>query len=211
MPPLCCARANLGFLLLINMKKILLTLVLFSALLARGAGYSGFEAVQTIQSGFVMEKHLSIAARPLVSKGKFYFERPGFLRWEYTSPFPSGIMLDGKKAFSWSAGKVKDVSSEPFAAVMARQIYMFVSMDLAKISAAYNTEEKDNVLTLTPKDASSAQAVAAIKLFINDARNALTKVEMHEKRGDKTIINFTGVVLDAPIPAAVKTPYDEEK
>ncbi|WP_428898335.1 Outer membrane lipoprotein-sorting protein [Parelusimicrobium proximum] len=195
------------------MKKII-CLFLFSfiacAAYSAEADYSYFAEVNTIESGFTMEKHLSIASKPLISKGKFYFERPGFLRWEYASPFPSGILLSGSKAWSWKGAgdkkDVKDVSSQPFAKIMAQQIYMFVSMDVEAIGAGYRVEESAKGITLSPKDNSPKQTIDKIALHFNAARNAVTKVEMIEKAGDKTVITFTDTKLNAPIPEEVKKP-----
>jgi outer membrane lipoprotein carrier protein len=194
------------------MKK-LFTLLFFSliSVAAIAADYSKFAGVKTITSDFDMERHLAeLALKPLISKGKFYFERPGFLRWEYNMPFVSGILLDGGKAYSWKQAatkkEVKDISAQPFAKIMARQIYIFVSMDIEEISVRYNAQETESGLDLLPKDTSAGQSIERIKLRFNKTGDAVEKVEMLEKNGDKTIINFTSTILNAPIPAEVKKP-----
>ncbi|MDR0646514.1 MAG: outer membrane lipoprotein carrier protein LolA [Elusimicrobiota bacterium] len=172
--------------------------------------YAKFTEIKTIESDFTMYKHLSIAQRPLVSKGKFYFERPGFLKWVYTSPFPSGIILDGKKAWSWrgegSEKQIRNISSQPFAKIMARQIYIFVSLDLEQIGARYNMEELKNGIILRPKDNSAKQTMDMIKLHFSPEQDAVEKVEMIEKSGDKTVIDFTNVNLNSHIPQEAKEP-----
>jgi outer membrane lipoprotein carrier protein len=187
--------------------------VIFILILASflyGGDYAAFTAVKTISSDFTLEKHLAIAVNPLISKGKFYFENPGFLRWEYTTPFPSGVILDGKKAFSWTGSGskkvIKNISSQPLAKGMAVQLYMFVSMDMAEISARYIVRERDTGVTLLPKDQSHKQTLAEIDLTFNAAKNAVTKVEMKEKSGDRTVIYFTSTALDTGVPPESKNP-----
>ena len=46
-------------------------------------------AITSVQAEFVQEKHLPILAKPLVSKGVFYYQVPGSMRWEYQSPLRS--------------------------------------------------------------------------------------------------------------------------
>ena len=69
------------------MKYIVICLIFF---LLSGYSYSfqtdNFSKVESISSDFVMEKHLSIAQKPLISKGHFYFKKSGFLYWAYSSP-----------------------------------------------------------------------------------------------------------------------------
>ena len=49
--------------------------------------------INTIRADFVQEKHLQILSRPLISKGVFYYEAPGSLRWEYQSPIKSILLM----------------------------------------------------------------------------------------------------------------------
>lgn len=51
------------------------------------------EQINTIRADFVQEKHLQILLRPLISKGVFYYEAPGSLRWEYQSPIKSILLM----------------------------------------------------------------------------------------------------------------------
>ena len=38
---------------------------------------------------------------PVVSTGRFYYEKPDKLRWEFISPDPSGFLVNGKLAKQW--------------------------------------------------------------------------------------------------------------
>ncbi|MDR0735070.1 MAG: outer membrane lipoprotein carrier protein LolA [Elusimicrobiota bacterium] len=177
------------------------------------AAYAKFAAVRTISSDFTMERRLSIARKPLLSAGHFYFERPGFLRWEYKEPFAHGIILNNGKAFSWRGGakaggkkEIKDISAEPLAKAAARQVYIFVAMDIKEISARYNIAPFENGLSLLPKDNSASQAVEKINLYFNAAGDAVKKAEMLDKSGDSTIITFSATELNGPIPTSAREP-----
>ena len=50
-----------------------------------------------MQAVFTQEKHLRILARPLISRGTLLFQAPQSLRWEYTDPMHSVLLLhDGQ-------------------------------------------------------------------------------------------------------------------
>ncbi|MDR0953132.1 MAG: outer membrane lipoprotein carrier protein LolA [Elusimicrobiota bacterium] len=193
------------------MKKIFFIIIsMFFAASLFAANYSAFSEVKTISSDFIMQRYVSIAKKPLTSLGKFYFERPGFLRWEYTKPFAHGILLDGKKAYSWKQigdkKETQDISKQSFAKIMAKQIYIFVSMETEEISKIYNIEERADGIDLLPKDNSDKQTVKRIKLFFNKNKNAVVRVEIYDKSGDKTIISFTNTLLNHATPPNVLKP-----
>ena len=57
----------------------------------------GAETVKSIRADFIQEKHMKILTRPFVSKGILLYRVPGGLRWEYTEPVKSVLlMFDGR-------------------------------------------------------------------------------------------------------------------
>ena len=57
--------------------------------------------LQTISSDFTQEKHVSMLKDPLVSSGRFVYEKPDRLYWEITKPSPAGFVVRGGKARRW--------------------------------------------------------------------------------------------------------------
>ena len=116
-----------------------------------------------------MEKHLSIAQKPLISKGHFYFKNSGFLYWSYNSPFVSGYLLEDSKVYSWkyigTKKKVEDITKQTYAKRMVEFIYMFLSMDMEKISKVYSVQESENSLELYPKKNVKGNTLEKIKLY----------------------------------------------
>src|SRR5271169_2018000 len=55
----------------------------------------GSKDISSVEADFVQKKNMEILARPLVSKGKFYFQIPGSVRWEYKSPVQSILLVHG--------------------------------------------------------------------------------------------------------------------
>ena len=62
------------------------------------------EQVRSIRARFVQKKHLPILARPFVSEGRFYFQAPGSVRWEYAKPVPSILLVHQGRARRYVRG-----------------------------------------------------------------------------------------------------------
>jgi Outer membrane lipoprotein-sorting protein len=192
------------------MRKIFalaVSLFIFSFSFAQSApkrDMSEFAAVRTIESGFKMSKHISIAQNPLESEGKFYFQNPGSLRWEYSNPYNYGFIIHDGKTVSWQEkdgkAEVRDISSQPAAKEMAQQLYIFVSMDMEKISKFYRTESFDGGIVLYPKNNSKKQMINDIKIYFSEKITAVREVVISERSGDKTVITFSDTKIDGLLP-----------
>ena len=196
------------------MKYIVICLIFF---LLSGYSYSfqtdNFSKVESISSDFVMEKHLSIAQKPLISKGHFYFKRSGFLYWAYSSPFVFGYLLEDNKVWLWkyigSKKKVEDVTKQSYAGKMIEYIYMFLSMDIKKISQTYELKEQENSLELYPKN-SKNNTLEKIKLYLDSDKTVVTEVDITDKSGDNTIIKFNNSLINKDIPLNIRDVISEK-
>ena len=192
------------------MKKFLTTLIyifIFSNVFAQTADNKTlpeFAAVNTIESKFTISKYLSIADKPLISGGRFYFQRPDKLYWEYEMPYSYGFLIFGDRVSSWEEkdGKreVKDITKHPAAKEMAAQLHTFVSMDMDKISKIYEIEYIEDGIILYPKNKSKKQMVRDIKIYFAKDIIAVREVVISERAGDKTIIIFTDTKIDETLP-----------
>ena len=197
------------------MKYILICLTIF---LFSVSSYSfqteNFSKVENISSDFVMEKQLSIAQKPLISKGHFYFKNSGFLYWSYTSPFVSGYLLEDSKVYSWkyigSKKKVEDITKQTYAKRMVEFIYMFLSMDMEKISKVYNVQESENGLELYPKKNVKGNTLEKIKLYFDSENSVVTEADIIDKSGDNTIIKFNNSLINTDIPSNLRDIISEK-
>ena len=53
------------------------------------------QQMQSIEANFVQTRTLKILTRPIVSRGVLLYRRPADLRWEYTSPVKSVLVMKG--------------------------------------------------------------------------------------------------------------------
>ena len=197
------------------MKYILICLtILLLSVSAYSFQTDNFSKVENISSDFVMEKHLSIAQKPLISKGHFYFKNSGFLYWSYSSPFVSGYLMEDSKVYSWkyigSKKKVEDITKQTYAKRMVEFIYMFLSMDMEKISQVYDIKESENSLELYPKKNIKGNTLEKIKLSFDLENSVVTEADIIDKSGDNTIIKFNNSLINTDIPLNLRDIISEK-
>src|SRR5438874_11849964 len=54
--------------------------------------------VETLAGEFTQKNRVKLFKQELASKGRLYFKKPRQIRWEYTAPDPSVMILDGNQA-----------------------------------------------------------------------------------------------------------------
>ena len=140
--------------------------------------------VDAISADFVQEKHLPILAKPLVSRGRLFYRRPDALRWEYTSPVKSVLLMhdgDARRFVQSDQGLVEDAS-------VRLQAMQFV---MPEISGWLGGRFQDNPLfdaslhgankiLLVPKDAGMARFIQRIELLLSDRPGVIEQVLIFE-------------------------------
>ena len=89
-------------------RYILFTIycLLFTVLAAQGLSEqkiiekmaSAAEKIKTVECNFTQTKQSKMLSKPQMSEGKMFCQQPDKLRWEYTSPRASTLVLEGTEA-----------------------------------------------------------------------------------------------------------------
>lgn len=157
-----------------------------------------FAAVQTIQSNFTQEKHLSLLTAPVISKGTFAFTKtPSRLRWENTEPFQNGFLLLENETFRLEKGLKKPIK-HAMASQVATQMKMWLTFDLAALSKAHTLDFFDGGVRLTPKKENGIFIEITV-WFSKQNPQALEKIRLNETNGDYTLLTFTNTKINEPI------------
>jgi outer membrane lipoprotein-sorting protein len=158
----------------------------------------------SVSAEFSQEKHMKILSRPLVSTGKFYYQSPGSLRWEYQSPIRSILLVhngEAKRYIQKEGGMTEDTGPQ----------LQTMGMVLQEISRYLNGRFDDNPsfsarmepgrrVVLTPKEASLSQLIAHIDLDLSDQVGLINAVTIYESQDSFTKMTFHNAVLDQKIP-----------
>lgn len=164
-------------------------------------------SVTSIASDFIQEKHLPILVRPLVSKGAFYYQQPGSLRWEYQSPIKSILLMDKGEASRFLGsddGYVEDAGQ-------GMDAMQFVMPEITGwMSGRFNTNplfdarlEPGDKIVLTPKSKSFARMIQKIVLILSARPGVIHAVVIYESEDAFTRIIFSNPSLNRRLPDGI--------
>ena len=125
-------------------------------------------AIVSIQADFVQTKHSALFCEPQVSTGHMIYRSPDYIQWAYSTPQTVIWEMDGEQS------NVKP------------QIKQLLRMIMASI-AGQNAEN-------TRMQRETKRLFRSVNVIMNEDIQVARRVEMVEKNGDTTIIEFKNVV-----------------
>lgn len=155
------------------------------ALLGRATG---------LEAEFREEKHLSLLAVPLQSRGKLYFLPPGHLTRVIEAPEPATLTISPKelRLQNRDGTEVVDLQrSDKVRTFVAALVQVFAADRLGlekSFTLDYRLAEADRAawtLVLTPRGKPLDQLLARLEL--HGRGEAIVRIEMHEPGGDRTV------------------------
>jgi outer membrane lipoprotein carrier protein len=176
-----------------------------TAVLLRSLESAG-RALKTMKASFVETKVLVLLNEKQETTGDVLLQVPGRLRWNYTAPQPSAMVIkDGrfsryipksKQVFRGQAKGEADllVGFGPGAAGLGKKYEVtLVGEEAVEGTPTY-------VMDLKPRpDQASAGLFSGIRLWVDKSRFIPVQTRLTEPTGDHTTIRFTGVVLNGPV------------
>ena len=162
-------------------------------------------SMQTMQCRFVQSKTMAMLAEPSVSEGKMYFSSPDRLRWEYLTPYPFALVVNGDRIV-----KVTDGKTEVLDGNSGRMYQGIVSMIMGSASGKklFDTSAFDIVLydegtcwkaEMTPKRRDMRRMFNQLVFHFDKKSQVIDHVEFMEPKGDKTEIRFEEIRLNEKI------------
>jgi len=166
--------------------------------------------VETLSGEFTQRNRVKLFKHELTSKGRLFFRKPRQIRWEYISPDPSVMILDGQKAMLTTPGaapQVFDLDKDATMRAVFDQLLTWLGPgSLAAVRNDYELSAGGTAtapaLTLTPKPASAiGRAFLRIELRLDPKSWLLKSILLVEKNGDEKEITFTKLARNAALPA----------
>ena len=159
--------------------------------------------IQTISARFIQEKHLEILIKPLVSKGAFYFRAPGSLRWEYTSPIQSILLMhDGKvRRFMGSESGFKEDAGPGLQGMemVFKEITRWLKGEFSDNPDYHSSLEGDNEIVMVPKNKAFAKIIQKIEILLSDRPGVIETVTIYEGKSSFTKIRFRDVDINGEL------------
>ncbi len=171
-------------------------------------------AMETVSSDFTQERFASMLKDPLVSSGRFAYEKPDRLYWEVVKPSASGFVVKGGKARRWDGDshdrtEAFDLEKEPVMRAIVEQVFAWVRGDFPWLEKRYKITTKEGmptVLKLLPLLSQEKKYVAYLNITFSKDWAYVSSVEIHEKSGDYTRISFLNTAINEPLPKGLFAP-----
>jgi outer membrane lipoprotein-sorting protein len=152
--------------------------------------------ITSLAGEFTQRNRVKLFKQELTSKGRFSFRKPRQIRWEYTAPDPSLLLLDGNQATLTTPGappQVFDLERDATMRAIFDQLLAWLgpgSLDAAR--AEYDLAATEATLKLTPKPtAAVAKAFSRVELRFDSKSWLVRSILLVEKNGDEKEITFT--------------------
>jgi outer membrane lipoprotein carrier protein len=164
-------------------------------------------ALKSMQCDFVQTKHIKLLNEDMVSKGKMYYQQSNRLRWEYVSPYTYTFILNGSKVLlkNNKRNDVIDVNQnkmfKEIARIMMNSVVGTCLSDEKDFKASMSQNATEWIATLQPMRKDMRQMMQYIVLHFSKEKAMVSKVELIEKKGDKTVIELKNFRTNAAIPA----------
>lgn len=155
--------------------------------------------IARIRAGFRQTKRMALLTTPLVSTGRFTFERPDRVRWEMVTPEPLIVEIAGSALRAGPPGAVEDVDAGPAVGLFRDLGGIFAgASDYAggqRFTLAAGTSGPWSFV-LTPRDPSVARVIRGIEIELDPASGGPRRVAITESSDDRTEIELLDVVVE---------------
>jgi outer membrane lipoprotein-sorting protein len=161
--------------------------------------------VSTLQADFVQTKHLKLLKKPIVSRGKLYYRRPSQVRWEYTSPVKSIVILNarGVRRYTWQGNRyVRDPSATlgPIQVVLGEMnLWLSGAFSHSRVFVPTLQAGPPPVVRLIPRARAVKQFVSSVELRLSSSPGVVDRIRIAEGPDTSTRIQLTHVKRNQPL------------
>ena len=159
---------------------------------------SAAEKIKTVQCDFTQTKQSKMLKGEQVSEGKMFCQQPDKLRWEYTSPRASTLVLEGAEARLLKGNEQE--AKNKFIGSMARMIMNSVAGKCLTDNKTFQVTAKEvpskYVATLVPLKKDMKRLYSKLVLHFDLKQETVTEIELYEKNGDRTLIELHDIHIN---------------
>jgi outer membrane lipoprotein carrier protein len=160
-----------------------------------------YNSLKSLKAGFT-ETYQGMGIKRS-ENGTLYLQKPGRMRWDYSSPAGKVFVLDGKFGWFYSAGdpEVQRIPAKQLDDLRSPLRFLLGHTELAKEMTGLTAEpEANGGFTLTGQPKGLEDRVRRLALSIV-ADGTISGIEMEETDGATTRFSFTAQQPDAALPA----------
>lgn len=160
---------------------------------------SQLKKVNTLQSHFTEEKHLSLLNAPLTSTGQLAFDKQAqTLHWYYQTPFQNGFLIEKNQVYRLQ-GNTKQPVQNAMGRMMAVQLVRWLTLDFEELKKEYEITLNTPQITFVPRN-KAHQVVRQITVWLDEQNPQLVhQVRMEQPGGDFIVWKFSNVHINEPL------------
>jgi outer membrane lipoprotein-sorting protein len=160
--------------------------------------------VDSVQADFVQEKSLPILARPLISTGKFLFQAPESLRWEYSSPLSSVLLMNNGQVRKFVKHEGEFVEEHGMGLdsmqIVLQEITGWLDGEITDTPTFLAKRTGKDTIVLTPRKDVLAKIINRIELKLQGESGLMQSVTLYEGENSFTRMIFSNSRLNVVIP-----------
>lgn len=165
--------------------------------------------VRTLQCDFVQTKYVKMLNDKMVASGKMYYQKSDCLRWQYTAPYSYTFIINGPRV-NIRRGQRSDIINvnqskmfKEIARIMMNSVVGKNLNDSKDFRTTITADGANYLATLYPLRKQMKSMFSSIVLHINSRQSMVTQVDLHEKNGDRTVIQLRNTTVNRPINAQI--------
>jgi len=161
----------------------------------------------TLEATFTERKELKLLAKPVVSRGQFFYTKPNQVRWEYVEP-ESKVFVITESMYVAYYPTLKRAEEVPIKKFIGKRLFRFIGLgqsidDLGKyyeIRLAPQSDIKEtHLLLLTPRKKRIRDRVAEMKIWVDGATFLPRQLQYIESDGDSTLLAFQDIRVNVEV------------
>jgi len=163
----------------------------------------------TLIAGFTERKDLRLLARPVLSRGELYYNRPNQVRWEYLEPDRKVFVITEDRYLAYYPA-LKRAEEVPIKKFVGKRLFRFIGLgqsieELGKYYefrlATQNDLQDTHLLVLVPRKRKLRDRVAEMKIWVDAASHLPRQLQYVEADGDSTLLTFHAVRSNVEVAA----------
>ena len=175
---------------------------------------SKFKEIDSMTTGFIQHRKLSVFKHELEIRGKIYMQQPDAFAWYVEKPFKSAMIIDGDIIKQWDeeTGKTRKISlrKKPAFRAAVDQMRLWFSAQYSELRSSYSIKlvaENPVILEFRPKEEDAGSSFfSKVLITFREDEGYLQSIAIYEDSGDSTVINFEETSLNTEVDKAIWHP-----
>jgi outer membrane lipoprotein-sorting protein len=164
----------------------------------------------SLVASFSERKELKLLAKPVLSRGEFYYQSPNRARWEYHEPDRKVFVITEDKYTAYYPA-LKRAEEVPIKKFVGKRLFRFLGVgqrigDLARYYDFELAKKSDlagtHLIFLTPRKKTVRDRVAEMKIWVDQTTFLPRQLQYVEADGDTTLLAFEGMRANVEVGEA---------